>query len=155
MSKLYISRKLLFSISFLTFLIDQISKLIAVKLLGNEGSITFIPNLIQLRLTENTGAAFSIFSNSTQLLSLLSLFATISIIIWIIIKPPQSKLLSIGLAFLLGGTMGNGFDRWTQGYVYDFIELIPINFPIFNLADIAINISVACLLLDTFRKRNA
>ena len=57
----------------------------------------------------------------------------------------------ISLAFLLGGTVGNGIDRWTQGYVIDFIEFLPIQFPIFNIADIAINIAIVCFLIETLR----
>ena len=56
------------------------------------------------------------------------------------------------MAFLLGGTMGNGLDRWRLGYVTDFIEILPINFPIFNLADIAINLAVICFGIHTLKK---
>jgi signal peptidase II len=47
--------------------------------------------------------------------------------------------------------VGNGIDRWRAGAVVDFLEFIPIHFPIFNLADVAINLAVACFLLDLLR----
>ena len=53
---------------------------------------------------------------------------------------------------MLAGCIGNGIDRFRLGYVIDFIELIPINFPIFNFADIAINIAVICLLVENLKK---
>ena len=59
----------------------------------------------------------------------------------------------MSFAFLLGGTIGNGLDRWRFGYVTDFIQLIPINFPIFNFADISINIALFLIIFDRFRNR--
>ena len=53
----------------------------------------------------------------------------------------------------MGGTLGNGLDRWRLGYVVDFIQLIPVNFPIFNFADISINIALIYLLLDILTKK--
>ena len=49
--------------------------------------------------------------------------------------------------------MVNGLDRWLLGYVNDFIELVPINFPIFNAADIAINVALICLIIDNISKQ--
>jgi signal peptidase II len=57
----------------------------------------------------------------------------------------------LALGLLLGGAVGNGIDRWRAGAVVDFLEFIPIHFPIFNLADVAINLAVACFLLDLLR----
>ena len=53
----------------------------------------------------------------------------------------------------MGGTLGNGLDRWRLGYVVDFLALVPINFPIFNGADIAINLAVLCFGLDLWLNR--
>jgi signal peptidase II len=52
------------------------------------------------------------------------------------------------VGFLLGGATGNGIDRWTSGAVVDFLALVPINFPVFNLADVAINLAVLCFAID-------
>jgi signal peptidase II len=57
------------------------------------------------------------------------------------------------MAFLLGGTIGNGLDRWRLGYVIDFLALVPIDFPVFNAADIAINLAVLCFGLDLLSTR--
>ena len=53
-----------------------------------------------------------------------------------------------GSTLLLGGAIGNGLDRWRLGQVVDFLEFVPISFPVFNGADVAINLAVACLVLD-------
>ena len=151
----YLNNRILLSISLLIFIIDQTTKVIVVRILSLKSPIIFIPDLISLRLVKNKGAAFSLLSNSTFFLSLLSLIVTIFLVILILKRPPFSNLLAISLSFLLGGTIGNGFDRWSQGYVYDFIELIPIQFPIFNVADIAINIALICMFVDTLKKNNA
>ena len=102
-----------------------------------------------MRLVQNTGAAFSLFNESTVFLSALSLVVAISITILIWQTAPIRIWKGLGLALLLGGTIGNGIDRLNLGYVIDFIELIPISFPIFNIADISINIAVLFLLIDT------
>lgn len=49
--------------------------------------------------------------------------------------------------------MGNGLDRWRIGGVVDFLELVPVQFPVFNLADVAINVAVVCLILDLWEGR--
>ena len=60
----------------------------------------------------------------------------------------------LALAFLLGGTLGNGIDRWKLGHVTDFIEFVPVSFPIFNGADIAINLAVICFVIDALSRRH-
>ena len=124
-----------------------------IEILEGKSSISLIPQLINLQLVRNTGAAFSLFSNSTSILGILSLVVSLLLIICI----RKSKQLyfwqAMGSAFLLGGCLGNGIDRWRLGYVNDFIELVPINFPIFNIAHIAINIAVFCLIIETISKQ--
>ena len=105
-------------------------------------------------MVKNTGAAFSLFSESTLILGFLSFAVSTTLITWIWRNKPIPMWKGLGLAFLLGGSLGNGLDRWRFGYVNDFIELIPVNFPIFNVADIAINIAVICLLIDIMYKNN-
>ena len=129
-------------------LIDQVSKHIVLNTLGFGRPENIIPNLLNFNLVKNKGAAFSLFSNSTMLLTLTSIFAALLLIGIIVKSPPKSYWNSIGISYLLGGTVGNGIDRLIKGYVLDFIELVPINFPIFNVADISINIAIICFILD-------
>ena len=135
-------------------LIDQISKFLVLFFLGFERSINIIPNLLNFTLVKNKGAAFSLFSNATTFLTITSIFASLLLIILIFNSPPRSYWNSIGIAYLLGGTIGNGIDRLFKGFVLDFLELVPINFPIFNVADISINIAIICFIFDLISKNH-
>tara|TARA_B100000945_G_scaffold87099_1_gene67737 strand:+ start:840 stop:1319 length:480 start_codon:yes stop_codon:yes gene_type:complete len=134
--------------SFYIILLDQVSKFLVLSTLGFENSKNIIPNLLNFNLVKNKGAAFSLFSNSTNMLTITSILASLILITIILKFPPRSFWNLIGLAYLLGGTVGNGIDRFLKGYVLDFLELVPINFPIFNLADISINIAIVCFIID-------
>ena len=134
--------------SFYIILIDQVSKFWILGTLGFDQSKIIIPNFLKFTLVKNKGAAFSIFSNSTTLLTIISIFASLLLVTIILKSPPRSYWNSIGIAYLLGGTVGNGIDRLFKGYVLDFLELVPINFPIFNVADISINIAIICFIID-------
>ena len=137
--------------SFFIVLLDQVSKFLMLSILGFERSKNIIPNLLNFTLVKNKGAAFSLFSNSTNILTIISILATLILIIIILKFPPKSFWNFIGLTYLLGGTAGNGIDRLFKGYVLDFFELVPINFPIFNVADISINIAILCFLIDIIK----
>ena len=77
------------------------------------------------------------------------------LLITVILKsPPRSFWNLTGLAYLLGGTVGNGIDRFFKGYVLDFFELAPINFPIFNVADVSINIAIICFIIDIIKTKD-
>ena len=140
--------------SFFIVLLDQVSKFLMLSILGFERSKNIIPNLLNFTLVKNKGAAFSLFSNSTNILTIISILATLILIIIILKFPPKSFWNFIGLTYLLGGTVGNGIDRLFKGYVLDFFELVPINFPIFNVADISINIAILCFLIDIIKTKD-
>ena len=139
--------------SFFIVLLDQVSKFLMLSILGFERSKNIIPNLLNFTLVKNKGAAFSLFSNSTNILTIISFLATLILIIIILKFPPKSFWNFIGLTYLLGGTVGNGIDRLFKGYVLDFFELVPINFPIFNVADISINIAILFFLIDIIKTK--
>jgi len=133
-----------FLLSTIVFLIDQVTKnyiSINNKSLLNKDLLLFSIDYIK-----NSGAAFNIFSGSRIFLSLLSIIVTIFIIYYILNNTNLSNASLLGYSFILGGTIGNGFDRITKGYVIDFINLNFINFPVFNIADISINIGVILIL---------
>ena len=145
-----IQTKLYFlSLSILIVLIDQFTKYLISsnnKLLINKDYL-----LLKLDFVKNYGAAFNIFSGNRIFLSLISIFFSI-ILIYLIFK--KNNLNSFDLysySFILGGTIGNGIDRIYKGFVVDFINLNIINFPVFNIADISINIGFIILLYNIFR----
>ena len=81
-------------------------------------------------------------------LGLISLLVSLGLVLWLLIRPPRRRLAAVAYGLVLAGALGNGLDRWFRGAVVDWIELVPISFPVFNLADVAINVAVALLLLD-------
>ena len=140
--------------SFYIVLLDQVSKFLVLSTLGFERSKNIIPNLLNFTLVKNKGAAFSLFSNSTNILTITSILASLLLITIILKSPPRSFWNLTGLSYLLGGTVGNGIDRFFKGYVLDFFELVPINFPIFNVADVSINIAIICFIIDIIKTKD-
>ena len=135
-------------------LLDQVSKLLVLSTLGFDSSKNIIPNLLSFTLVRNKGAAFSLFTNSTNFLTVISVMASLLLITIILKSPPKSYWNFIGISYLLGGTVGNGIDRLFRGYVLDFLELVPIDFPIFNLADVSINIAIMCFIIDIIKDKS-
>ena len=153
--KSYKNRKLrVVILSSYIILIDQVSKFLILNILGFNKSKNIIPNFLNFTLVKNKGAAFSLFSNSTNFLTITSVIASLILITIILKFPPRSFWNLIGLAYLLGGTVGNGIDRFFKGYVLDFFELVPINFPIFNVADVSINIAIICFIIDIYKDKS-
>jgi signal peptidase II len=132
---------------------DQISKEWVLHHLPLGVPQPFLPGLLALQYVRNTGAAFSLLSGNPHLLGLVSVVVSGGLVGWILLRPPQGPWRNLALAFLLGGAAGNGIDRFRHGAVTDFLALVPVSFPVFNLADVAINVAVACLLLDAFLPR--
>ena len=134
---------------------DQLSKAWITDVLGGDGrSLQAVPGLLDLRLVHNTGAAFSMLQGSTAVLGLLSLVVVIAVLIWLWRQPRLPIWQGLAVGLLLGGSLGNGIDRWRLGYVVDFLALVPINFPIFNPADVAINLAVICFAVDLWSNRS-
>lgn len=133
-------------------LVDQLSKAWALQQLSGRGIQPLLPGLLQQQLVFNSGAAFSMLTGSTLLLGLISALVALGLAVWIHTAGPLRRLQWLGLGLLLGGAVGNGLDRWRLGHVVDFLEFVPISFPVFNPADVAINLAVACLLIDWLRQ---
>ena len=147
---IYLIKKRLKLIFLLLIIIlgDQISKKIIVDnidILSNRSFIIFKINYI-----ENYGAAFNLFYGNTLFLSLVSIFSSIILTYLIFYKRDIKEFDKVGLALILAGTIGNGIDRIIKGFVVDFINLHFINFPVFNIADVSINIGFFLLLISIF-----
>ena len=137
------------SLSIIIILIDQFTKYLMFynkKLFINKDFLLF-----KLDFVKNYGAAFNIFSGSRIFLSLISIIFSILLIYLILKKNNLNTLDLYSYSFILGGTIGNGIDRILKGYVIDFINLNIINFPVFNIADISINIGFVFLLFKIFK----
>ncbi len=147
------SRVALLALALVLVILDQVSKAWVRHQLIPGVVSPLIPGLVQLRWVRNSGAAFSLFTDATGLLALLSLAVALALLVWLWRAPRLRLWEGLALGCLLGGTVGNGIDRWRLGHVTDFLELVPISFPIFNGADLAINIAVACFAIDALRRR--
>lgn len=132
----------------LVVLLDQGSKAWAVSHLAAVGITPLWPGLLALQLTRNTGAAFSLFTGQPQLLGLVSLVVALGVVAWVQRQAVLAPARWLGVGLLLGGAVGNGLDRWRLGYVVDFLALVPVSFPVFNLADVAINLAVLCFAIE-------
>ena len=136
-------------LSFFIVLIDQFTKnfmLYNKQLFINKDFLFF-----KFDFVKNYGAAFNIFSGSRIFLSLISIFFSI-LLIYLIFRKNTLNLFDLyTYSFILGGTIGNGIDRIYKGFVVDFINLNIINFPVFNIADISINVGFIFLLYNIFK----
>ena len=147
--KIYIKNKInyLIIISFIC-VIDQLSKIYINLNFHNLPYKDLI--ILTLENVRNYGAAFNLFEGSRFFLSFISIISTIILYYFIFIG--ESKHINkYGLSFILAGSIGNGIDRILNGYVIDFIKLKFIDFPVFNIADIVINIGVIIILISYFR----
>ena len=144
-----IKTKLYFvTLSFFIVLVDQFTKYL---MFYNKKFINKDYILFKLDFVKNYGAAFNIFSGSRVFLSLISIFFSILLIYLIFRKNTLNSFDLYSYSFILGGTIGNGIDRIYRGFVVDFINLNIINFPVFNIADISINIGFIFLLFNFFK----
>ena len=145
-----IKTKLFFlSLSIFIVLTDQFTKYLMFynkKLFINKDFLLF-----KLDFVKNYGAAFNLFSGSRIFLSLISILFSILLIYLILSKNNLNSFDLYSYSFILGGTIGNGIDRIYKGFVVDFIKLNIINFPVFNIADISINIGFIFLVYNIFK----
>tara|TARA_B100001027_G_scaffold201714_1_gene161912 strand:- start:194 stop:649 length:456 start_codon:yes stop_codon:yes gene_type:complete len=146
-----IQTKLYFlSLSIFITLLDQVTKYLMFynyKIFINKDFLLF-----RLDLVKNYGAAFNILSGNRIFLSLISIIFSILLIYLILSKKNLKSIDLYAYSFILGGTIGNGIDRISKGFVIDFINLNIINFPVFNIADISINIGFIFLLYSILKK---
>jgi len=133
-------------ITVLITLADRFTKILASTNLSGK-DIEAIPGVLSFVYVENTGAAFSILMDKTWLLSIISIVFCIFVVVYYIMKKPKSKLLCLSGTLIFAGALGNAIDRIFYGYVIDFIKTDFIQFPVFNVADIAITVGAALLMI--------
>ena len=143
-------------LSLVLFAGDQASKLWVVANFDLYESKALLPSL-NFTYVHNTGAAFSFLSSAggwqRWFFVAIALIASITLTVWLSRLKPSERWMAATLSLILGGAIGNLFDRISYGYVIDFIDVYyqANHWPVFNIADCAISIGVAMMLLDTFR----
>ena len=142
-------------ILFVIFL-DQYSKYLVVTHIKPIVTYPVIPDFFHLTYAENTGAAFSIFSNMQVFLIILTL-VFIGVLIYFLIKIPnikENRVVKISLAFIIGGAAGNLLDRLRLNFVVDFLDFRMIKFAIFNFSDVFVVCGSIILVLALFSNKN-
>jgi signal peptidase II len=141
-------------LSVVVVILDQLSKAYITRHYG-EFEFTSVLPILDITCMHNVGAAFSFLASASGwqrwVFIALAVGVSIAIIVWLYRLPPGTRgLLAAGLALVLGGAIGNVIDRIRLGYVIDFIHFHweRAYFPAFNVADSAITVGAACLLLD-------
>ena len=140
-------------IAVLALAADQLSKYVAVEQLTGEGRVDLLGDLFGLRLARNSGAAFSLATGATWILTTVALVVVVVIIR--IARRLGSRGWAIALGLVLGGALGNLSDRlfrppaFFHGHVIDFLELP--HWPIFNLADVCIDTGAVLIVLLSLR----
>ncbi len=131
--------------------LDQYTKYLAVKFLGDGKHISLIPGVLELLYVQNRGAAFGILQNARVFFFIISA-AALCVVAYILLRIPESnhyRPLRLCLYFVAGGAIGNLIDRIALSYVRDFIYFSLIDFPVFNVADIYITCSAFALIILT------
>lgn len=148
------ARTIHFLLALLIVLLDRWTKRLVAARIAMYRQIPIIPGFFQLTHTENTGAAFSLFADSpshwkTVLLIGFSLVAmvVVSVLLW---KTRARTITGVALAFILGGAVGNLWDRVASGRVVDFLLFYVKGYqwPVFNLADSAIVVGAILLVIE-------
>lgn len=147
-----------FTLSILVIILDQLSKYWVEASLVPYKPMPVIP-MLNITLAYNTGAAFSFLSGTGDwhrwFFAGFSLVVSLILLIWLVRTPAQAFLQSLGISLILGGALGNLIDRGFYGYVVDFIDVYYKyhHFATFNLADSAICLGAAFLILDLLVSR--
>jgi signal peptidase II len=142
-----IGNSLYWAAAILGLTLDQASKYLVVQYLKGVKSVPLINDVLHFTYATNTGAAFSLFSGQIDWLKWVSMIVSLGLVAFGIFGKNLNRWEQVGYGCILAGAAGNGIDRFVAGYVVDFIDIRIIRFAIFNIADVSINIGLACLAI--------
>ncbi len=132
--------------------LDQLTKYIVVQNFAEIGdTVPLLPGIFHFTYVTNTGAAFSLFSQDGGWLRWLSLLVSIGLIL-LGLSTRLRLTEQIGYGCILAGAAGNGIDRFLAGYVVDFFDFRLIQFAVFNIADVLINLGWILILITIFQE---
>jgi signal peptidase II len=134
------------------FLIDQVSKALALRFLSSVPTVPVVPGIFHLTLVENTGVAFGLFRGQGLPVTLATL-AVLGGLGWSILRShkPPGRWTVLGMGLILGGAVGNLLDRVRLGAVVDFFDFRV--WPVFNVADSCITVGAFLVALQLLKKR--
>ena len=137
-----------FMLFVILIIMDQLTKHLAVVRLKNQSAYNLINGILEFNYLENRGAAFGVLQNQKYFFVFVALIFW-GVIVFVLIKVPTQKKyysLNILLVMIAAGAIGNMIDRVRYDYVVDFIYLVCIQFPIFNVADIYVTTATVILV---------
>lgn len=126
--------------------LDQLSKYLTVQEIALGEVVSLVPNVLSLTYIRNSGAAWSILEDQMIFFYVITVVVVGALIYFLHTEGKKSPIASTGIAFIMGGAIGNFIDRLHLKYVIDMIRLEFINYPIFNVADMALTIGVIILI---------
>ena len=138
-----------FMLLILLVCVDQFTKYAAVLKLKNQPAFNIIDGVLEFNYLENRGAAFGMLQNQKSFFVFVAVIF-LGVIIYVLTKTPDDKKytkLHFLLVMIAGGAIGNMIDRLKLDYVVDFIYIVLINFPIFNVADMYVTFSTVILII--------
>lgn len=144
------------SLGLVVFVLDQTAKRVVETYVGLGESVPAVPGVLRLTHIKNSGGAFGILGGS-QIILLAGSVLAVAVVLWMLLASPPSRFTALGCGLVLGGAAGNLLDRITAGEVTDYADLQfwPLReWPIFNVADMAIVLGVVLLLLAAFAGNN-
>ena len=148
--KILNNQPIFYILSFLVVLADQITKLMVIKFVPLFDSIPD-DGIIRITHLMNTGSAFGLFQGMNTVLAIVGIIGVFFILYFHINYSREHFFMTVGLAFIFGGAIGNLVDRIYRGGVVDFIDVRlwnDVHFPSFNVADSSISIAAGLLILD-------
>ena len=145
-------KRIFWTVALIGLILDQLTKYLVVINFADIGdTLPLWENVFHFTYVINTGAAFSFFRGGVSWLRWLSLIVSLGLIAFAWYVPRINRIEQFGYGFILAGALGNGIDRFLFGYVVDFLDFRLIEFPVFNLADVSINLGILCLLIASFK----
>jgi signal peptidase II len=134
----------------IVFILDRVTKALIVANVPEHTEVAAIPRLVWITHVQNAGAAFGIAPMGSAFFLLASVAVAAGLVVYVVRTPSPARVDAL-LGLILGGTLGNGYDRLVHGTVTDFIALH--FWPVFNVADSAISVGVVLLLAGYLLRR--
>ncbi|MGN0424610.1 MAG: signal peptidase II [Acetatifactor sp.] len=138
-----------FLLAIVLLLLDRLTKYLAIQKLRGKESFVIIKDVFELTYLENFGTAFGLFQNKKIFILCMGI-VFMAVVLWVAVRIPATKRFlpfHLCVTGILAGGIGNMIDRFLYGYVVDFFSFVLIHFPIFNVADCYIVVSVFFLLI--------